>query len=524
MRNDNDNEASDHNDAYASDLSTSSHHHSRSQTQTQTQKMQIIATADLPVAQPLDEEEAARQDAQIEQEIQQLLELERNAVRINEQVQQAQAQSPSPEDSVVSPASNNDRSYRRLALISGVLVLAAIAVTAVIVIINNDNDIDNTNNNMKGTAVLAETWDAGDLGDWVDYRDALDGNDVITTPLVDNGSLKLQCRSKCSGLTDSHIGVGVGVTLDLSSFAIPAGQYELHVDLSQQVDLYQQVNLYGVCDISMNVYSYVLINNVTLAGYGTVQKGGDCGLSVLENTTLYVPNFTLSAGAGTLQLFSQSYTTCTGITAYWDNLILTELSLLPPQSPPPVTQFLEDWPDASSITEWKNSIVALDGADTTELPIVVSGQLQLRGASKCGSPPYDGVGVGVTRTVDLVAGVYNVGFHLTNEVFYSGADLMGNASIHSISRINGVEVASHITTVQGQASYWNTKTELFSVLVENVTIPGGSTLIELYSEGGDCASFTSYWDNIFLIRQPESTAMPTQEPSEAVAGAVHGTF
>jgi len=522
MRNDNDNEASDHNDAYASDLSTSSHHHSRSQTQTHTQKMQMIATADLPVAQPLDEEEAARQDAQIEQEIQQLLELERNAVRINEQVQRVQVQSPSPEDDVVSPASN-DRSYRRIALISGVLVLAAIAVTAVIIIFINNDDNDNNNNNMKGTAVLTEMWDAGNLSEWVAYRKAIDGDDVIPNPEVENGRLKLQCRSKCLNGPDDGDGVGVGVTLDLSSFAFPAGQYELQVDLSQQMDLFQNVDWYDVCDSSMNLYSYVLVNNVPLAGYGTT-PGGDCGLSELENATLYVPNFTLSAGAGTLQLFSRSYKDCGEITAYWDNLILTELSLLPPQSPPPVTQFLEDWPDASSITEWKNSIVALDGADTTELPIVVSGQLQLRGASKCGSPPYDGVGVGVTRTVDLVAGVYNVGFHLTNEVFYSGADLMGNASIHSISRINGVEVASHITTVQGQASYWNTKTELFSVLVENVTIPGGSTLIELYSEGGDCASFTSYWDNIFLIRQPESTAMPTQEPSEAVAGAVHGTF
>jgi len=67
--------------------------------------------------------------------LQHLLELERNAVRMNVQWQPAvPTQLPSPEDPppnyVVSRASN-DRRYRQLVFISGVLVLATIAVVAV---------------------------------------------------------------------------------------------------------------------------------------------------------------------------------------------------------------------------------------------------------------------------------------------------------------------------------------------------------------------------------------------------------
>jgi len=124
-----DDNASDRNDAQASGdpASTSSLYSST----------QIIATADLPVAQPLAEEEAARQDAEMEQEIQHLLELERNVLRVNVQVHPVEEQSPSREDPqleyVVSPA-NNDRSYRRVLLFSCLLVLAAVAVVAVITV------------------------------------------------------------------------------------------------------------------------------------------------------------------------------------------------------------------------------------------------------------------------------------------------------------------------------------------------------------------------------------------------------
>jgi len=94
-----------------------------------------IATADLPVAKPLSNEEAERQEAQWLQELEGLRELERTARQITLDplhcTHQDRPQTYNEQDSpFTSPGSKNR--HRRMLRLSSIVVVAVMALTAVI--------------------------------------------------------------------------------------------------------------------------------------------------------------------------------------------------------------------------------------------------------------------------------------------------------------------------------------------------------------------------------------------------------